>query len=67
MLKRFWSRQASEIALLVVVVLLTAVAISPLLRTDQPCTHDGGLHYFRTVAMRQALGDELSRALFDCF
>lgn len=45
--------------LLVVVVLLTAVALSPLLRTDQPCTHDGGLHYYRIVAMRHALEDGL--------
>jgi len=42
------------------VVLLTAVALSPLLRTDQPCTHDGGLHYFRIVAMRHALDDGLA-------
>jgi len=39
------------------VLLLCAVAIAPLLRTDSPCTHDGGLHYFRVVAMRHALQD----------
>ncbi|UCC61761.1 MAG: glycosyltransferase family 39 protein, partial [Anaerolineae bacterium] len=48
-----------EIGLLAVVVLLMAVALSPLLRADQPCTHDGGLHYFRIVAMRYALDDGL--------
>ena len=41
------------------VILLTAVALNPLMRTDQPCTHDGGLHYFRIVAMRHALDDGL--------
>ncbi|MFL7791318.1 MAG: 6-pyruvoyl-tetrahydropterin synthase-related protein, partial [Anaerolineae bacterium] len=39
------------------ICLLCAVAIAPLLRTDIPCTHDGGLHYYRVVAMRQALKD----------
>jgi uncharacterized membrane protein len=28
-------------------------------RADLPCTHDGGLHYFRIVAIRQALDDGL--------
>ncbi len=32
-------------------------AVAPLLRADVPCTHDGGLHYYRVVAMRQALND----------
>jgi hypothetical protein len=38
-------------------LLLCAVAIAPLLRAEIPCTHDGGLHYYRIVAMRQALKD----------
>jgi hypothetical protein len=38
-------------------LLLCTVAIAPLLRADVPCTHDGGLHYYRVVAMRQALND----------
>jgi len=37
------------------VVLLCLVAIAPLLRTVSPCTHDGGLHYHRVVAMDHAL------------
>ena len=41
----------------VVVCLLCLVALTPLLRTDAPCTHDGPLHYFRVVAMRHALKD----------
>lgn len=40
---------------LLVLLLLCGVAIAPLLRDDIPCTHDGGLHYYRVVAMRQAL------------
>jgi hypothetical protein len=40
-----------------IVCLLCAVAIAPLLRTDVPSTHDGGLHYYRVVAMHQALED----------
>jgi hypothetical protein len=40
-----------------VLLLLCGVAITPLLRGPQPCTHDGGLHYFRVVAMRHALND----------
>lgn len=38
-----------------VIGLLTAVALVPLIRSDTPCSHDGGLHYFRVVAMRHAL------------
>jgi len=37
------------------VVLLCAVAIVPLLRSQAPCTHDGALHYYRVAAMRHAL------------
>jgi len=37
------------------IVLLCAVAIVPLLRSQAPCTHDGALHYYRVAAMRQAL------------
>lgn len=39
------------------ICLLCAVAITPLLRSESPCTHDSGLHYFRVVAMRHALQD----------
>jgi hypothetical protein len=53
------SQRTRGIIALAVVVLLTAVALTPLLRADQPCTHDGGLHYFRIVAMRHALDDGL--------
>ena len=34
---------------------LSTAAVAPLLRSDSPCTHDGGLHYYRVVAMKQAL------------
>jgi len=37
------------------ILLLCSMAVIPLLRTDQPCTHDGGLHYYRVVAMKKAL------------
>ena len=40
---------------LLVFLLLCGVAVAPLLRGDVPSTHDGGLHYYRVVAMRQAL------------
>ncbi|MGC9334692.1 MAG: 6-pyruvoyl-tetrahydropterin synthase-related protein, partial [Anaerolineae bacterium] len=40
---------------LLLVGLLCLVAVFPLLRTDPPCTHDGSAHYFRVVALRQAL------------
>ncbi len=59
MLKRTLSSSANEIGVLCIVLLLTVVALTPLLRTDPPCTHDGGLHYYRIVAMRQALEDGL--------
>ena len=42
---------------IVLICLLCAVAVAPLLRADSPCTHDGGLHYYRVVAMRHALQD----------
>ncbi len=42
-----------------IIVLLCIIAILPLLRADSPCTHDGGAHYFRVVATRQALQDGL--------
>jgi hypothetical protein len=45
------------LVLLLTICLLCAVAVTPLLRSDAPCTHDGGLHYYRVVAMRQALQD----------
>ncbi len=38
-----------------VVLSLCAVAIMPLLRGASPCTHDGGLHYFRVAAIKHAL------------
>ncbi|MGD9099689.1 MAG: 6-pyruvoyl-tetrahydropterin synthase-related protein, partial [Anaerolineae bacterium] len=53
------SQRIKQIGLFVTVVLLTGVALTPLLRADAPCTHDGGLHYFRIVAMRHALGNGL--------
>ena len=37
--------------------LLCLVALWPVLRTESPCTHDGGLHYHRVVAMDHALRD----------
>jgi hypothetical protein len=40
---------------LAVVLVLSLIAIAPLLRADAPCTHDGGPHYFRVVALRHAL------------
>jgi hypothetical protein len=40
-----------------VICSLCLIAIAPLLHADVPCTHDGGLHYHRVVAMRQALND----------
>ncbi|RMF28853.1 MAG: hypothetical protein D6759_15015, partial [Chloroflexi bacterium] len=40
---------------LLVLVVLMLVALWPLLRTASPCSHDGALHYFRIVAMREAL------------
>ncbi|MBN1953733.1 MAG: glycosyltransferase family 39 protein [Anaerolineae bacterium] len=36
-------------------LLLCATAVLPLLRAESPCTHDGDLHYYRVVALRQAL------------
>jgi hypothetical protein len=39
------------------VLLLCAVAVTPLLRADNPCSHDGAFHYYRVVAMRHALGN----------
>ena len=53
------SQRANEIGLLVIVLLLMGVTITPFLRADPPCTHDGGLHYFRIVAIRHALEDGL--------
>ena len=38
-----------------VVVLLCLVALAPLLRPDTPCTHDGGLHYHRVVALARVV------------
>jgi hypothetical protein len=38
---------------------LSAPAILPLMRADSPCTHDGGLHYYRVVAMRQMVSQGL--------
>ncbi|HHH40606.1 MAG TPA: hypothetical protein ENK56_01215 [Chloroflexi bacterium] len=40
---------------LLVLFVLMLVALWPLLRTASPCSHDGALHYFRIVAMREAL------------
>ncbi len=39
---------------ILIVLLLCAVAITPLLRGQSPCTHDGDLHYFRVTAMKHA-------------
>jgi len=44
---------------ILIICLLCAVAIAPLLRSESPCSHDGGLHYYRVVAMRHALQDGL--------
>lgn len=41
------------------VVLLTLLAVTPLLQADMPCTHDGGLHYYRVVALRHAVANGL--------
>ncbi len=46
------STLCSPIPILIVVCL---IALVPLLRSASPCTHDGGLHYFRVAAMRHAL------------
>ena len=40
-----------------IVVLLCAIAVVPLLRSDSPCSHDGAFHYYRVAAMRHALQD----------
>jgi len=48
-----------EITRIVSVVLLCGVAVVPLLRGVSPCTHDGGLHYYRVVAIRHTLGKGL--------
>jgi len=47
--------QTPAIPLLLAILLLCAVAIAPLLRTDTPCSHDGAFHYYRVAAMRHAL------------
>lgn len=36
-------------------MLLCGVAVLPLLRGESPCTHDGGLHYYRVVAIRNSV------------
>ena len=57
-------RVASHSSLgLVVVLALSLIAIAPLLRADAPCTHDGGPHHFRVVALRHALENGMSLAL----
>ena len=56
MTKSLTSNLQSLIPVLII-CLLCAVAIAPLLRADSPCSHDGGLHYYRVVAMRRALQD----------
>lgn len=38
-----------------VVCLLCAVAVLPLVGKHSPCTHDGGLHYYRVAAIRHAV------------
>ena len=48
-------RPGPAIAQTVVIILLCGVAVIPLLRGDSPCTHDGGLHYYRVVAMRNSV------------
>ncbi len=54
-MKQLLSQPARQMGLLLVLLLWTGVALSPLLRVDSPCTHDGHLHYYRIVAMRQGL------------
>jgi hypothetical protein len=44
-----------RIALAGCLLLLTVIAVAPLLRATSPCTHDGALHYYRIVATRRAL------------
>ena len=39
----------------VVLLSLSAVAVMPLLRGVSPCTHDGGLHYFRVAALKRVV------------
>lgn len=46
---------ARRLPLVLIVVSLCGIAVVPLLRGTSPCTHDGGLHYFRTVALRYAV------------
>jgi hypothetical protein len=38
-----------------VILALCIVAVTPLLRADSPCTHDGGPHHFRVAGLRHAL------------
>ena len=52
---RDWSPGPWPTALALLLICL--VAVVPLLRGASPCTHDGGLHYHRVIAMRQALRD----------
>lgn len=50
-----WSRITTVLLGPLVVLSLCGVAIMPLLRGASPCTHDGGLHYFRVAAIKHAL------------
>lgn len=50
-----WSRVTDRLLGPLAVLLLCGVAILPLVRGVSPCTHDGGLHYFRVAAMKHAL------------
>jgi hypothetical protein len=38
-----------------VLLVMCVIAVAPLISVDEPCTHDGGPHHFRVVAMRHAL------------
>ena len=49
------SRAARGLLGSLIVLLLCGVAVMPLLRGASPCTHDGGLHYFRVAALKHSL------------
>jgi len=44
-----------QLLIVLVIICLCSVAVVPLLRGTSPCTHDGGLHYFRTAALRHTV------------
>ena len=48
-------RNLSRYGIVLLLLLLSVVAVAPLLRSDSPCSHDGAFHYYRVTAMRHAL------------